>query len=227
MDYQGPDAADLRDVRSINRAFLEYLRAASGDALRSAMAPTLRPVVAALRPRQIERLAELPFLLLTLREDDASLWNRLASDAPVRDLFTGSRDSSDPLLRIVSAALGFLWQLARRNAYTARLICGASLDWCDRLAAMTLLQVLHRAADQESLAAIRLAGDTAFWRRLLGAGLSSDSAVRHAAGMWAMQRVLAPASEPGARRLRAAACYSSVPTREIRHAMQTGDDETA
>lgn len=225
MEYTGPESADIRDVCSLNTAFLEYLSSQHGEHLRQAMPALLRPAVAALSGRQIERLAAVPFLLMSLNESDDAYWERKQPDSPVRDLFTPSHNETDPLARIASAALGFLWQLARKNPYAVRLICGASLAWCEQLSACTLLCVLERAAADYRVVVPRLAANNVFWNRLLGAGLSSESAVRRASHLSALQAVLTPGVETSHRHFRSAACYSSVPTLEVReHGEKDGDE---
>jgi hypothetical protein len=225
MEYTGPETADLRDVRSLNVAFLEYLSSSNGEQLRRHLPASLRPAVAALSGRQIERLAPVPFLLMSLSESDDTYWDRLMPDRPVRDLFTPSRTEADPLAQIASATLGFLWQLARKNPYAVRLICAASLNWCEQLAACSLLHVLQRAVEDQGIVGPRLAQDSIFWHRLLGAGLSSESDVRQASHLSALQTVQTPIVSITKRRFRSAACYSSVPTLEVRDLNQQDDDE--
>ena len=217
MDFTGPEAADLQDVRSLNAAFLDYLRGTPGAPLRAAMPAALRAAVAGLTDRQIERLAEAPFLLLSLRESDDAYWGRMLAEVPSGDLFAPA--SAAPLRAIAAATLGFLWQLARRNPYATRLVSGASLSWCERLADCTLLR-LQRFADRDGLVGPRFPGDAGFWHRLLGAGLSSERNVRRAAQLCALQATLAIASTAGAQRFRSAACHSTLPLLELRG--QTG-----
>ena len=216
MDFSGPETADLSDVRSLNTAFLEYLSGAEGERFRSEMPASLRLAVKALSDRHVQRLSTVPFLLMSFRESDDNYWQQTLRDMPVRDLFTPAHNDANPCTKIASATLGFLWQLARKNPYAARLVCGASLQWCEHLAACTLLHVLERAADDHQTLGPRLAGDKFFWERLLGPGLSSESEIRRAAHLSALQSVLTPPATKQTQQLRAAACYSSVPSVEIR-----------
>jgi hypothetical protein len=225
MDFRGPEPTDLADVRSINIAFLEYLSSSAGEAMRRGMTGSLRPVIAALTEWQIQRLAAVPFLLLTLNESDDAHWRRILDDQPVRDLFTATPEPLDPLGRIVAAALTFQWQLARRNLYAARLVGGASLRWCEQLASCSLLRVLQFAAEQQERAAPRLAAHKVFWTRLLGAGLSAADDVRRAAHLSAMQVMLASVSAGEDRGLRSAACYASVPVLERRAQRVVREDD--
>lgn len=214
MDFKGPEPADLVDVRSINFAFLEYLSGREGRSLCAELPTTLQPVVAALTERQVSRLADVPFLLLTLNETDDAYWSHAFDDSPVRDLFTTNHNPVDPLGRIASAALGFQWQLARRNFYAVRLISGASMKWCEQLASHTLLRVLQCAVEHQGLIAPRLAEHKIFWTRLLGAGLSSAEVVRRAAHLSALQFMLTPGNETRSRMWKSAACYTAVPVME-------------
>jgi len=215
MDFSGPEPTDLADVRSINMAYLEFLLAAAGETQRQKLPARLRPVVAALTQRQMERLAGVPFLLLTLNESDNTYWRDAHEALPTGDLFATNHDPLDPLARIVVSALGFQWQLARRNTYAARLVSGACLEWCEQLAACSLLRVLQCAIDCQRLVAPRQAAHEVFWTRLLGAGLSSADDVRRAAQLSALQIVLSPLHSDPARQWRSAACQASVPVLEL------------
>jgi len=216
MDFTGPEPADLADVQSLNIAFLEYLRATPDGQLLQALPASLRPAVIALTDRQVQRLAAVPFLLLSLRETDHLYWARLFDDRPTRDLFASAPVVVDELGRIAAAALGFLWQLSRRNPYSTRLVCGGSLDWCEQLSGCTLMRLLQRAVDHRDLIEPRCPGSADFWHRLLGAGLSSEPEVRRAAHLCAMQTVLTSRELMSGSRLRAAACRSAVPTMSVR-----------
>jgi hypothetical protein len=224
MDFIGPEPADLVDVRSINIAFLEHLAGAEGEALRREFPARLRPVVAALTERQVFRLAGVPFLLMTLNESDDSYWNRMRDELPIHDLFAASHSPVDSLGQIVVAALGFQWQLARKNLYAARLVSGASLNWCEQLASCTLLRVLQCAVEHQGLIAPRQAKHKIFWTRLLGAGLSSNEALRRAAHLSALQIVLSPINATPGRRWRSAARYAPVPMLETHSRRSVRED---
>jgi hypothetical protein len=226
MDFNGPEPTDLAEVRSLNIAFLEYLRASPDGQLLQQLPASLRPAVVALTDRQVQRLSAVPFLLLTMRESDHSYWARLFGEQSMRDLFTSAPVVVDELGRITSAALGFVWQLSRRNSYATRLVCGGSLDWCEQLAASTLLRLLQRAVDHQDLVGVRFAGNTEFWHRLLGAGLSSELGVRRAAHLCALQTVLTSRELTNGSRLRAAACHSAVPSLSVRERSIRQEDES-
>ena len=92
MDFNGPEPADLAEVRSLNIAFLEYLRAAPDGQLLQQLPTSLRPAVIALTDRQVQRLAAVPFLVLTMRESDHSSWARIFRDRPwAREYVAGNR----------------------------------------------------------------------------------------------------------------------------------------
>lgn len=213
MNYSGPQTVDFSEVQTLNLATLELLRAEQqGDAFRQGLSRRLRPLVLALTDLQITRLGAAPFLLLSLREQDEVYWQRLLADDPRRDLFTPKRSTSGDSQRLQSAAIGFLWQLARRNPYAARLVCGASLAWCEQLAGLSLFELLRWTADRDDLLQLRLADNEHFWIRLLGPGLSSDTSIRRAAHLCALQTTLADAVEAQGQRLSAAACSAPAPT---------------
>jgi len=224
MEFSGPQQSDLQDVHAINLAFLTYLGSTDGERLRSFLPPGLQPAAQALSAVQIQRLAAIPFLLLSLNESDEDYWAQIGRGRPVRDLFAPTHDVADPQCRIATAAAGFLWQLARRNTYAARIVSGATLAWCEQLAEQSILDVLECVVDDYRLLVPRLAEDRIFWHRLLGAGVSSVSEIRRAAHLSALQAVLAAASSLPPQRLRTAACYSSTPSKVLRQEGKTRQD---
>ncbi len=215
MDFSGPQKAEFTNVRSLNRAFLNSLRSPSEESgLRQAFPPKLRPMVEGLTDLQARRLAEAPFLLLSLREQDDDYWSALFADDPNGDLFAMvSRDGHDKYL--AAAALGFLWQLAQHNPYAVRLVSGATIKWCDRLATCTLLRLLNRTADRTDLLRPRLASNSEFWCKLLGPGLSSEPGIRTAAHLSALQSMLTLDRAAQHRDVRAAACKIRPPAFRI------------
>lgn len=216
MDYSALEGTDLADVQALNKAFLRCLRGdGPGQVLREQLPHPLQAAARGLSDLQVERLAVSPFLLMSLAEFDDAYWQRLLADDSTADLFDARPGRSDEAGRIAAATLGFLWQLARRNAYAARLISGASLNWCDQLAACTLWRVTQQAADRDDLLRPRLGGNEPFWRRLLCAGLSSEPDVRGAAHLCALQTVLTESQSAAGPRVAAAACHAQVPTLRV------------
>ena len=210
MDFRGPAHADYANVRSLNRTFLGMLRSSgAGAGLRSALPSMIEPQLVGLTDLQIERLSGCPFLLLSFREGDVDYWQRLLSHEPTGDLW--AEPPGDGLERILIAGLAFLWQLARRNPYAVRLVAGASVTWCEQLAAANLVDLLQNAAIRGDLLLPRFAGQAEPWSRLLGSGIASRSTVRSAAHLSVLQSMLTAATPTDQRRLRAAACRSPVP----------------
>lgn len=213
MDFFGPEAADFTNVRALNHAFLLRLRASRQEQpLRQDMPDDVAVLIQAMTDLQIERLASSPFLLLSLRERDEACWYALGSDEPNLDLLSSANRHSDELL---TTSVSFLWQLAGRNPYAARLVSGASLGWCERLAECTLLHALRTAADCDGLLQPRFAADENFWRKLLGPGLSSESPVRLSAHVTCLQWLLTDDPAVRYQRVRAAACDNKVPTLSV------------
>ena len=216
MDFQGPEAADLANVYSLNHAYLDELR--QHDAVVSGTVPGLFNVaaeLATLSRAKAALLAQCPFLLFALPDAADSRWTRLFSDDEQVDLFEGLARSPDSVARLVTATLGFLWELARRNRYAARLVSGASLDWCERLADSSPMRVFRFAAHEPNLLSPRLALRTAFWIKLLGAGTSDDQEIRRAAQLCALQTVLTRQPAERYHRLPAAACLMPAPAMRV------------
>lgn len=192
MDYRGPKDSDFDNVCALNRALLELL----GDGARAerwlrGLAPPLAARCRRLGGVRRERLARAPFLLMSFRETDAEYWEALLKAGRSRELF--ARPVRDPVeTQLLGAAIGFVWQLSRVNAYVARLLSGATLHWCEQLAEQPLVTVLGAAADSAVLE-LRRADDAVLWQRLLVDGTSANRARREAARVSALQRVLTSA----------------------------------
>ena len=207
MEFRGPQDSDYDNVRALNRALLDLWAAGAGG--ERWLAPLPGPLAARCRRLGVarrDRLAQVPFLLLSFRETDTERWESLLTAGRSRDLFTSAPEPREAAL--LDAALGFAWQLARGNAYAARLLCGASLHWCELVAEQPLVRVLAVAADA-GLPVLRRADDPLLWQRLLADCTSSDRTLCEAARIAALQRVLTSVPEPplqrAARRLDARA----------------------
>jgi hypothetical protein len=211
MHFRGPAADEFADVEALNRAYLDHLRRSPVES--AGVSCGLAARLAALDEPQIHRLARAPFLLFSLREDDAAYWSRILADRHRGDLFSVS-DRSTVAGRLGAAAVAYVWQLAKQDRHLARLVCGASPEWCDILAERPLFELLECCARRSDLLELRRAGDQAFWRRLLEAGTSEVETVSSAAHISALQVLLTrPDQRPG-RRLDAAACrFPAVATR--------------
>ena len=195
MTFDGPDRRDYDNVASLNIAYLTLLRRDSSLRPDPALDPTaVCERIADLDSTRIRRLAETPFLLLSFREADERYWTRILEDGTVRALFSlpGTRDIDT----LVSGAFGFLWQLARRNPYALRLICGATMYWCERIAEQTFFRLLSAIRQSGDIPAPRLAHRPALWNQLLDQGTSGCDHTRHAAQVAALQAVL---TEPAGR----------------------------
>lgn len=212
MDFSGPEPADFRNVRSLNYEFLSCLRSSTtGIDLRRQMAAELGTIICSLTDLQVERLSATPFLLFSLRESDMDYWSCLSAEEPHGDLLSTAKLPKE-LGQLAAACLGFLWQLAQRNPYAARLISGATLSWCEQLADRTLFRVMQRMSARSDLLHPRRAADEGFWLKLLGPGLSSEQDVRIAAQLSALQSILTVDPAARYRALPAAACRSTAPT---------------
>jgi len=211
MDYSGPEPADYANVRSLNIAFLSILRSSvAGVSLRQHLPAELRSAVVELTDLQLRHLSDVRFLLMSIREDDAAVWRQLIAVETTGDLLQ-PKPAGDALYRLLIAGLGFLWQLARRNPYAARLVSGAAPGWCERCADMTLIHLVENATHHRDLLRPRFAGQIDIWTKLLGAGISPETDVRAAAHLSALQYMLTAAPAGRDRDMRAAACRAPVP----------------
>lgn len=207
MHFPGPDNADLVNVHALNRTFIAWQRVRPQEAAGQGELPAGLPTrLAALSCEQRERLARTPFLLLSLAEDDAARWQSLFAEQQTRDLLQRVQPRDDAASSLIAGALGFLWQLSRRNPYVARLLTGASLAWCEQLGNCTLMELFARTLEDRTLLAPRMADNAELWHKLLTAGVSGRRHLRRAARVAALQTVLTERPFRPGRALVAAAC---------------------
>jgi len=215
MEFQGPAVRDLSNVYALNLSFLRLL--GDQDQLRVREQPAtcaLLGKLIALDSRRSDRLAQCPFLLFALPESEDWRWERLFDTEVQADLIDTLDGSPAPIARLAAASLGFLWELAKRNPYAARLVSGASLSWCEQLADSSPVRLFQFAASERNLLTPRLATRTEFWAKLLSAGSGEDQEIRHAAQLCALQTVLTRQRSDRYRQLQSAAC--SMPTAKMR-----------
>ena len=203
MAYKGPADHDLDNVFALNTALFAAIDR-HGDWIRAPSSLSAR--IRALGSDERNRLARTPLLLLSVGEQDVMRWAPVFESRQPRDLVSAMRNPPRPMIELASATLGFLWQLARRDPYAARVLSGASIEWCERLAASLLLDVLAFGAQEPGLIRLRLGEQTAFWNKLLAAGTSGAPEVRRAARVCALQTALTGNLSGVRQPRRAAAC---------------------
>lgn len=196
MNFRGPRPADFKNVQVLNTAFVGLLLCGGQRAmtLRGPLPEALQRRFSSLTLLQRERLARTPFLLVSFREADSQYWEELLDAGPTGCLFEKATSPDRAETELLGAALGFIWQLARDNAYAARLVCGASLHWCEQLADRPLLQVVSAAA-RSNVMQLRRAHDARFWQKLLHAGVAGEATIRRAARIGALQQMLTASPE--------------------------------
>lgn len=214
MDLQGPLPADYENVRALNTAFLELLRDdANARRFLEALPLELACRLQRLSKAEIERLAKTPFLLFSFRERDDRFWRDLLRGDGRRDLFSVQLNAKADISRVAAAGLGFVWQLANRNPFAARLICGASAHWCEQICEYTFFHLLEIAGHRVDLLVLRARDDIELWKKLVDIGLSEEIDARAAAQISAMQYILM--RQPHAANWRAAACASRDPAFKV------------
>lgn len=189
MAFKGPELSDYENVVALNEAWLGLLQ--MDTRLRDGLPELperLRARITNLSRQQISRLAATPFLLFSFREGDDRYWTRILTDSPERDLF--HVNDADEVDTLISASLGFIWQLARRNSYALRLICGATLYWTERIAEQTFFHLLAAVRASGDTPGVRFTGHPELWNKLLDSGVSEEALTRQAAQISALQVVL-------------------------------------
>lgn len=214
MEYPGPEPADFTQVYALNRAFLDYALTAR-QRLVAELEPATRDRLFAGGREIRRRLARCPFLLFSVGEDDESLWEPFFGSEPQRDLLEDSGRPGGAELQLTCAALGLMWQLAKRNAYAARVLSGASVAWCERIADAALMDLFRYAGARRRLLRFRYATNAAFWNQLIRAAESDAQNVRAAARITALQLLLTGSDFASYVRLRTAACATGVPRARV------------
>jgi hypothetical protein len=130
MEYEGLTRDHLANVEALNRGWLRCWRENAASA-------------GNLTARLRDRVATAPFLLFSFREQDDDLWKRLLEKPRQPDLLDELPGSNDELHAVQITGLAFIWSLAWRNPYAARIISGAPSSWCERITSVTLMRVLQ------------------------------------------------------------------------------------
>lgn len=199
MSYPSPKQSDLDDVAALNQAFLDEL---AKDQFGNP----------ALKDRQIrQRLADCPCLLYRLAGHDPAYWQRLFERR--HDLLDAARPTAARWNHLVSATLGFLWHLGRRDPHAARLFSGESHAWFAALSSMQLVHLTHGALASGLEPELRYADDDPLWFSLLAAAAKDN---RRELEMIAMRSLhLALAAREESLPARSAACRRPSPTRQL------------
>jgi len=224
MVFNGPELSDYDNVVALNEAWLSLLQRETR--LKSGLAglpDVLCRRITNLSKQQIGRLASTRFLLFSFREGDDRYWTRVLSRSPERDLFTTSKTGEIDTL--ISASLGFIWQLARRNPYTLRLICGASVYWIERIAEQTLFGLLDAVHSTGDTPSVRFVQQREMWRKLLDSGVSRENITRHAAQISALQIVLTDPPDSRAENWQLAARSTKTPQLCVADEDEPTDDQ--
>ena len=178
MEFEGLTRDDLANVEALNRAWLRCR--GGGDIFAGNLNVSLR-----------DRVATAPFLLFSFRERDDELWSRLLEKRPQRDLLDEPSESTDELHAVQVAGLSFVWMLARRNPYAARIVSIASSHWCEIMTSATLMRILECTSN----------------RKLIEPRLETASMLhRGFVQVGALQSLLTTSQQAYDDRIRAAAC---------------------
>lgn len=208
MEYEGPTAEDLVNIRALNAAFLRATNHAERTATGGLSDGPLSDV-------EIRRLSMAPLLLFSLREEDTEYWDHVLADDTQGNLLLAPDPPDDAILQLQAAGLGFLWQLSRRNPYVARLVCGAPVTWCDRVARTTLVTLLCRTASRGDLIVPRFCTEDHVGLRLLQNGVSGHPDLQQMSRQLALQAMHTRSRRANYQRLPAAACAFSAPVQRV------------
>lgn len=165
MHHQGLIEGHLEEVAALNAQYLALLLARGAPAADPRLAAD-SPLLARMARLGEERLAELadcPFLLYTLGEDE--LIPQYRGFGRAEELADASRGL--PALALMS--LTWLRSLARRNPFAVRLIAGATEGWCVELAGAAPGALVNHARRAERWMRPRFAREGRFWEDAIAA----------------------------------------------------------
>lgn len=212
MTYDIPTVSDYVNVRALNREFLRLARTSPAyidfDSVQ-------RHSLLALGAKQRENLAATPFLLFSLHDYDTATWQQLLSGERANDMFRNLSTTPAEISNLLTATIAFLWQLAQRNPYAARLISGAEAQWCERISAVTSFDLVSRVNQRADLLTIRRTASTDIWAKLLDPGVSPKHPIRSAAHMAVLQALLATPSAALTTAWPLAACKTQRPHLQV------------
>jgi len=191
--FPGPNPDDYANVLALNTAFIKATFEMKGP--------------------QRGRLAATPFLLFSFRERDLDWWDAALVENHQGDLMAAPELDNPELRHIQTAALSFLWHLARRDPYATRIISGATVSWCEKIAELPLVTLLDRIGVRGDLMQSRLNSPDELGARLLADGTSSRRRVRRSSQLTALQSLLTHTTFDNYTRLPAAACNMTGPLR--------------
>jgi hypothetical protein len=201
MEYEGLTPDDLANVHALNGAWLRLHQVHAKELPR-------------LSNNQLKRLALAPFLLFSFREHDDFRWKSLLEAGSQNDLLEEQATAGSDLLGLQTTGLAFIWGLARRNGYVARLVSGAPLHWCEQIASATLVQILD-SASRRLIIEPRLEMTSDSHKRLWLRGGSAVQKLRVYAQISALQAMLTSRQLVPFRRMPAAACRMPQPAHQI------------
>lgn len=180
----GPlDNATLQEIILLNQLFIGVLPGLPAAGFAAAAAPALPALPA--RPRQGFKAAlrSCPFLLFRVADPVAP--------ARVADKPMAGADTDAAAQRLITFALGFLWQLARSNPFAVQLVSGAQARWCEELAALNIAQLVALAQRAQLLP--RLTDTPGFWEDLLGVSSPALPGPRRTLGIAGLQLIMSRA----------------------------------
>lgn len=214
MGFTGPETGDYENVVALNREWLKLLQSdASAKCGLESLPRQLRDRLTTLSQGEIQCLASTPFLLFSFRENDNVYWSRILHQGHEQDLFA-VRVSAD-VDTLVSAAMGFAWQLAQRNPFLLRLFCGASIYWCECIGETNVIDLLQRVRRFGDVPIVRCGFRPELWQLLLHGGTSHRSLCSHAAQITALQTVLTQSQKQAPGVWQRAARSTGAPLRHV------------
>lgn len=182
MHYPSPESDDFANVHALNAEFIA-ISLRLGE----------RPELAGFQTDELDRLANVPFLLFSLQSDDSLLWQRVFDGTT--DLADQARVISEDWTSLTSGTLAFLWSLARKDRHSARLFSGCRDDWCSRLASRRLICVTDRLLRAGVRPEIRIHPTSEAWLAFLRACTCRDHRVRDASSIGLFQALSLSSNE--------------------------------
>ncbi len=203
MTYPGLNQVELDEIQRLNVLYLMALQHAGGplEPLRPMLGEASLAWLRRCSTASVELLAAVPYLLFrvdTLTPHRAAPRNR--------DMFL----SKDPeAFELLTLALAFVHQLARRDRFALRVITGASEAWCGWLQDVSFVRLAESARQSDVLLLPILVNHREFWPGLITSVRKNLLAQRDAIVATGLQHLLNTQTRASSQRLAARSIASA------------------
>ena len=165
----------LRSVREVNEFFLGWLVRSDGL---TEIEGTIQRQLVGMSAESLRLAADVPFLLVDARFQDARAWRQVAEESGGRELLNEVRDLPRASSRVGLARSTFFaaWYIVHRWPSSAELLIGATQDVIASISRVELTQLAEVSESRTSWIAPRWPDRPDVWEQLLAAATTASHA---------------------------------------------------